>query len=63
MDFDLILRLEKKIDQLLERNLLLSEECRKLQAGERELLAEREHFRAELDRILAKLDQLDKESA
>ncbi len=61
MNFDLVLRLEEKIDLLLARNLQLETECRDLQAGHRELLAERERFRAELDRILVKLDHLDRE--
>ena len=61
MDFDLIQRLERKIDQLLERNIQLEEENQCLQASNRELTAAREWFRADLDRILAKLGCLDQE--
>jgi len=62
VDFDLVLRLEKKFDQLLNRKDELEEECRRLQAENSTLLEERARFRRELDRILAKLDRLEQES-
>jgi len=63
VDLDLVLRLEKKIDQLLDHNRALVAECHKL-ATERDLLLdERSRLGAELDRILAKLDRLDQETS
>jgi cell division protein ZapB len=62
VDFELVLRLEKKFDQLLNRKDELEEECRRLHAEKSALLEERARFRRELDRILAKLDRLEQES-
>lgn len=62
MDFELVLRLEKKFDQLLNRKDELEEECRRLHAEKSALLEERARFQRELDRILAKLDRLEQES-
>ncbi len=59
MNPDLIQRLERKIDQLLERKAALEEECRLLRTEKSQLLEEREGIGSELDRILAKLDHLD----
>lgn len=57
---DLVLRLERKIDQLLERQRLLEQENLR-QAGKLgELVAERERFAGELDRILEKLDRIER---
>lgn len=61
MDLDIVLRLEKKIDQLLVRKGELEEDCSRLLAEKNLLLGERERFGSELDRILAKLDLLDRE--
>lgn len=61
MDLNIVLRLEKKIDQLLARNEALAEECRRLQVESKTLIEERERFCLELDRVLAKLDRLDQE--
>lgn len=61
MDLSLVLRLEKKIDQLLNRKAELEEECRRLQADKSTLVKERERFGLELDRVLAKLDRLEQE--
>ncbi|MBE0597978.1 MAG: cell division protein ZapB [Desulfuromonadales bacterium] len=63
MELSLVLRLEHKIDQLLERNRELEAETLRLRASEEALLAERERFCLELDRILAKLDRLEQEQA
>lgn len=61
MDLSLVLRLEKKIDQLLNRKAELEEECRRLQADKSVLVKERERFGLELDKVLAKLDRLEQE--
>lgn len=61
MDLSLVLRLEKKIDRLLDLNEGLVEECRRLRAETSTLMEDRERFRVELDRILAKLDRLGQE--
>lgn len=62
MDLNIVLRLEKKIDQLLARNQALAEECNRLIAESKTLADERERFCLELDRVLAKLDRLDRET-
>lgn len=63
MDLNVVLRLEKKIDQLLARNEALMEDCRRLQVEKEALVEERASFCLELDRVLAKLDRLDQESS
>jgi len=63
VDLDIVLRLEKKIDQLLDHNRALMAECNKLSSERDLLLGERSRLGAELDRILAKLDRLDRETA
>jgi len=63
MDLNIVLRLEKKIDQLLARNQALTEECARLRAERKTLVDERERFCLELDRVLAKLDRLDQETS
>jgi hypothetical protein len=63
VDLNIVLRLEKKIDQLLARNQALTEECARLAAENKTLVEAREHFCLELDRVLAKLDRLDQESS
>ncbi len=62
MDLEIVLRLEQKIDQLLERKRHLEEECERLRDESRSLAEERQRFGVELDRILAKLDHLDQET-
>jgi cell division protein ZapB len=62
MEIDVVLRLEKKIDELLDRKRQLEEDCQRLLAEKKALAEERERFRTEIDRILAKLDHLDQES-
>jgi regulator of replication initiation timing len=62
MDFDVVLRLEQKIDGLLSQHLEMTERCQRLEAENRALLDERIRFRGELDRILAKFESLDQES-
>jgi hypothetical protein len=56
MNLDLVLRLEERIDQLLQRQQALVEECARLKAENLQQLAERDRVRGEIDRILAKLD-------
>jgi hypothetical protein len=63
VDLNIVLRLEKKIDQLLARNQALTEECARLAAEKKALVEAREHFCLELDRVLVKLDRLDQESS
>lgn len=55
---DLILRLEEKIDLLLMRNRLLEEETSRLRAEIVRFSSERERMKEELDRILAKLENI-----
>lgn len=62
MDFDVVLRLEQKIDGLLSQYLEMTERCQRLEVENRTLLEERIRFRGELDRILAKFESLDQES-
>jgi hypothetical protein len=61
VDLNIVLRLEKKIDQLLARNQALVEERNRLLAEKKTLADERERFCVELDGVLAKLDRLDQE--
>jgi hypothetical protein len=56
MNLDLVLRLEERIDQLLQRQQALVEECARLKTENLQQLAERDRVRGEIDRILAKLD-------
>jgi cell division protein ZapB len=62
MEIDVVLRLEKKIDELLDRKRRLEEDCQRLLSEKKDLVEERERFRTEIDRILAKLDLLDQEN-
>ncbi|WP_305044273.1 cell division protein ZapB [Geoalkalibacter sp.] len=61
MDLRIILRLEEKIDQLLSRNQDLEEQVRQFAIERSSREEELERIRQELDRILAKLDFLDRE--
>ncbi|BCR04168.1 hypothetical protein DESUT3_12370 [Desulfuromonas versatilis] len=61
MDLNIIARLEQKVDQLLERKLQLEADCRRLREENSALVQEQERFRAELDRIIDKLDRLEQE--
>ena len=63
VDLDIVFRLEEKLDQLLQRQRDLTEECKRLQAEKEVFLRERDRVRSELDRILSKLDSLDRESS
>jgi hypothetical protein len=56
MNLDLVLRLEERIDQLLQRQQALVEECARLKTENLQQLAERDRVRGEIDRILTKLD-------
>ena len=60
---DIILRLEEQVDRMLDRQRTQESELRRLREENAELLAERDRFRSELDRILDKLDSLDGESS
>ncbi len=63
MATDLILRLEQKIDQLLERQRLLEQENLRQAKRLSEMAAERERFAGELDRILEKLARIEREAS
>ena len=63
MAADLILRLEQKIDQLLERQRLLEQENLRQAKRLSELVTERERFAGELDRILEKLARIEREAS
>jgi FtsZ-binding cell division protein ZapB len=57
-----IVRLEEKVDQLLEQHQLLREENRRLLARQAALEDERQFFQSELDRILGKLQRLERKA-
>lgn len=59
---DLILKLEQQVDLLLERKKALEGECQALRAERDACLEDKERVRLELDRILAKLDDLEQET-
>lgn len=59
MDLTVIARLEKRVDELLERHRVLQEENRRLLACQAAHEEERDLFRGELDRILGKLQRLE----
>jgi len=63
MDSDLVLTLEQKVGQLLERKEFLEAEIGHLREKNRGLAEERERFCAELDRLLIKLEGLDQEGS
>lgn len=56
MNLDLVLRLEEKIDRLLQEKQELLDKCQCLKAENLQYLSERDRVRGEIDRILAKLD-------
>lgn len=58
MSLKLIEQLEAKVDLLLQRNRALEESCCALRAEREAWLKEKDSFRCELDRILAKLDSV-----
>lgn len=62
MDMAVFEKLGVKIDQLLEKNRQLEERCRGLLLENRALAEEKEIVAAEIDRILGKLAELDRES-
>ena len=62
MDLTVIVRLEEKVDQLLEQHRTLQEENRRLLARQAALEEERQVFRGELDRILGKLEGLERKT-
>jgi hypothetical protein len=59
---ELVLKLEQKVDQLLERCRDQADEVQQMREENRLLLKERELFGVELDRLLGKLDGLDGET-
>jgi len=59
MDLDILVRLEEKIDQLLQLKQRLEQDCAHLREERDTLVQEREFVTQELDRILARLDVLD----
>ncbi len=62
MDLTVIVRLEEKVDQLLEQHRTLQDENRRLLARQAALEEERQLFRGELDRILGKLEGLERKT-
>ncbi len=61
-NLELVLKLERKVDQLLDRCQALTLEVKHLREENRVLLQEREGICSELDRILGKLEELDGEA-
>ena len=61
MDLTVIVRLEERVDELLEQHRALREENRRLVTRQAALEQERQLFRGELDRILGKLQRLEQE--
>lgn len=62
MNLDLVLRLEEKINQLLQQRQALLDECQRLKDENALHLLERDRVRGEIDRILAKLDAASSEA-
>ncbi|NLC69819.1 MAG: cell division protein ZapB [Desulfuromonadaceae bacterium] len=62
MDLNVFEKLEMKIDQLLEKNGLLEEKCRELLKENSALAEEKALVSAEVERILGKLANLNRES-
>jgi cell division protein FtsB len=62
VDLTVIVRLEEKVDQLLEQHRTLQDENRRLLARQAALEEERQLFRGELDRILGKLEGLERKT-
>jgi len=61
MDLNIFEKLEIKIDQLLEKNRQLEEKCRGLLQANNALTEEKALVAAEVERILGKLTDLDRE--
>jgi FtsZ-binding cell division protein ZapB len=61
-NMELVLKLEHKIDQLLDHCQILTRELQQLRGENQGLLKERDGVCSELDRILVKLDGLDGET-
>lgn len=59
---ELVIQLEEKIGRLLDRHKILTQQLQEVQRENQALLEERDLFRAELDRIIGKLDLLDEET-
>jgi FtsZ-binding cell division protein ZapB len=62
MDLNVFEKLEMKIDQLLEKNRGLEEKCRDLLKENTALAEEKALIASEVERILGKLADLDRES-
>ena len=60
MDLSVIVRLEEKVGQLLEQHRALQEENSRLLARQAAFETERQQFRQEVDRILQKLQVLER---
>jgi FtsZ-binding cell division protein ZapB len=61
-NLELVLKLEQKVDQLLDYCQVLARERQQLREENLALLKERDVVCSELDRILGKLDGLDGET-
>lgn len=61
MDFNIVLRLEEQVDRLLSQRRALVEEVGRLRSDCALLQSEQGRFRKELDRILGKLERLERE--
>ncbi|OHB31489.1 MAG: hypothetical protein A2X84_06990 [Desulfuromonadaceae bacterium GWC2_58_13] len=61
-NLELVLKLEQKVDSLLDLCQTLTRELKQLREENRDLLKEREGVFSELDRILGKLDGIDGET-
>ncbi len=61
MDFNVVLKLEEQVDRLLSQRRALVEEVGRLRSDCALLQRERGRFREELDRILGKLERLERE--
>ena len=62
MTLDAIAQLEKLVDQLLAERIELQERNRELAAEGGRLIDDRARVSDELDKVLAKLDRLEKEA-
>lgn len=61
MIMDLLHKLEAAVENLLQRNRQLSDENTRLREAEKHWLEERRDLQADIDRILERIDQAQKE--
>lgn len=61
MSNNLVVRLEKAVDKVLEQNRLLSQKCEQLEAEKRAWQEEKESLLADVEHALKRFENLDLE--